>query len=304
MVLCLGLKQRKYHFAHAMHAIRSALQALASDPSHLLRTATLPGGSIHRTFRVETSMDRYVAKITENKSLPFLFELEQKGLSALQSSKTWRVPHCFGVHYVDGEVVLLMEFVEPGHPNEDSHELLGQAIAALHACTQNQFGLDVDNYIATIPQYNDSFDDWPTFFITQRLDPLLELAMSRGVLQQQDAKRFGGLYKGMDKFFPKEKPSLLHGDLWSGNYFFDSGGVPCVFDPAVYYGHRYMDLGMMALFGGFDPKVMEAYRAIVPLSKDAEEGMAIAQLYPLLVHAILFGSSYTSSIRRVLDRFV
>jgi fructosamine-3-kinase len=141
------------------------------------------------------------------------------------------------------------------------------------------------------------------FFAFNRLMPLVKQAYDRCVLEKATVKQLEKLCKRLPAIFPEEPPALLHGDLWSGNYMVGPDGKPCIYDPAVYYGHREMDLAMTRLFGGFDTRFYYAYEHIHPLAKGWQQRIGICQLYPMLVHALLFGGSYADSIKGVLNEW-
>jgi fructosamine-3-kinase len=165
------------------------------------------------------------------------------------------------------------------------------------------FGLDSDNYIASLHQKNHQTDNWADFFIEQRLEPMLGMAYFDKLIPLDFLKKFQTIYTKMNSLFPKEKPALLHGDLWSGNVICDQNGKPCLIDPAIYYGHREMDLAFSRLFGGFDSRFYEAYESILPLEPDFESRIGIYNLYPLLVHLNLFGTAYLPGIEKIIKRF-
>jgi fructosamine-3-kinase len=139
------------------------------------------------------------------------------------------------------------------------------------------------------------------FFIEERLEKQLKLALSSGKMINSDADLFQRLYSRLD-IIPIEAPSLLHGDLWSGNFMTNADGMPCLIDPAVYFGHREMDLAMTKLFGGFDDEFYEAYNESFPLAAGFEERIDIHNLYPLMVHVNLFGGGYVQQVRGILKK--
>ena len=165
------------------------------------------------------------------------------------------------------------------------------------------FGLDHDNYIGSLPQSNHQHTSWVEFFIEERLEKQIALAKNSGALNNSTIQQFNNLFKRLKEIIPEEKPSLLHGDLWNGNYMLAADGCACLIDAAVYYDHREMDLAMTRLFGGFPEEFYESYHETFPLSSGFEERVDIHNLYPLLVHVNLFGGSYISQVKSVLSRF-
>lgn len=133
---------------------------------------------------------------------------------------------------------------------------------------------------------------------------MAELAFTNGYIKTQDLSRLELLYKRLPDLYPEEPPSLLHGDLWSGNFLSAHDGTPCLVDPAVYYGHRETDIAMTRLFGGFSQAFYEAYNHHFPLEPGWESRISLNQLYPLLVHVNLFGEGYMGQVRQVLKQYV
>jgi len=163
--------------------------------------------------------------------------------------------------------------------------------------------LDHNNYIGSLHQSNQKHDKWVSFFIEERLNPQLKLAYDSGKINSSILEKFEVMFLVLEEIFPVEKPSLLHGDLWSGNLMTDNFGNPCLIDPAVYFGFREMDLAMTTLFGGFDSEFYESYQRINHLETGWQERFDICNLYPLLVHVNLFGEGYLSSVKNILKRF-
>ncbi|MFZ1692867.1 MAG: fructosamine kinase family protein, partial [Flavobacteriales bacterium] len=161
-----------------------------------------------------------------------------------------------------------------------------------------------DNYIGSLKQVNTPAADWPSFFIHQRLEPQLRMARDAKRVEAGMAFRFERLFAKLDQLITVEPPALLHGDLWSGNFICDANAQPVLIDPAVYYGHREMDIAMTKLFGGFDSGFYAAYNDAWPMERGWEERMDLCNLYPLLVHVNLFGGGYAAQVEAALRRFV
>ena len=175
-------------------------------------------------------------------------------------------------------------------------EALGHGLAALHQSPIEQFGLDRDNYVGTVPQDNTPAMQWPAFYASRRLEPLIRTNVDAGQLPSEASTRFDRLAARLETLCgPPEPPALVHGDLWFGNCF-GADGEPVLVDAAVYGGHREMDLAMMRLFGGFDERTFAAYDELAPLADGHRERVALYQLYPLLVHVTLFGGGYARSV--------
>ena len=285
--------------ASIVNAIREARHQEA-DPASI---TPMGGGSINACFQVSATTSELFVKVNHAERYPFMFEREIAGLDLLRAESSFLVPKAYGISYQGDHAVLVMECLEKGISSETTDQRFAAALAAMHRQTQSQFGLEDDNFIGSLPQWNDPMERWTDFFISQRLDPMLEKAVDAGWMDKNDISLFERLYGSLEEHFPEEPPALLHGDLWAGNYMVVKGGLPALFDPAVYYGHRYLDLGMMQLFGGFQPHVFDGYRTHYPLDPNWREGTEVANLYPLLVHVNLFGSSYVQQVRSTLLRF-
>jgi fructosamine-3-kinase len=201
------------------------------------------------------------------------------------------------------ERFLALEWIEPGAAAREAPEALGRGLAALHRLGAPGFGLDQPNYLATIEQDNTPEPDWASFYGRRRLLPLLERARARGVATARMRRGLERVLAELPRLVgPVEPPARLHGDLWAGNLLHGADGAPVLVDPAVYGGHREVDLAMMRLFGGFGERVFAAYREAYPLAPGADQRVALYQLLPLLAHAVLFGSGYVASVEAALDR--
>jgi fructosamine-3-kinase len=269
----------------------------------LLEARPLSGGDINQVFRLRLANSKeFVLKLNSKDRYPGMFEKESAGLGLLKSAGC-RVP---GVEltFVEGaHQFLILEYVEEGRPIGNSWELFGRQLATLHLQTNESFGLDHDNYIGSLDQMNGKMENWTEFFISNRLKPLIRKAKGRNLLGSKHLKAFESLFSRLPELIPREAPSLLHGDLWSGNLMFDKLGEPVFIDPAVYFGHREVDIAMTRMFGGFNESFLVTYNEILPLEKGWEERIELHNLYPTLVHLVLFGSSYLSGIERTLRRF-
>ncbi|MCB9191718.1 MAG: fructosamine kinase family protein [Flavobacteriales bacterium] len=268
----------------------------------LLAQQTVTGGSINDAFKIETTSGTYFLKANCAKTYPNMFEAETKGLELLSNS-SFRIPKPMALSVSASKQFLLLEWVDKGSPKTGFWDDFGRNLAEMHSISNTQFGLNLDNYIGSLPQRNSEHGTWTDFYREERLVPQMNLAEKNGQLTSRMQHGFEALFGELEDIFPKEKPSLLHGDLWSGNMMVASDGSPCIFDPAVYYGHREMDLAMMALFGGFGDAWIGAYNEVYPLENGWKERIAIGQLYPLMVHVNLFGGGYRRSVENILSRF-
>jgi fructosamine-3-kinase len=286
------------------------IEHLAGSLSHHLGQAIdieiaqpVGGGSINDAYRLETEAGRFFVKVNHADRFPSMFEAEADGLRRLRAAGALRVPEVIEHGEDHDDTFLLLEWIEGGIKGPDFWEAFGRGLAQLHRNTQGRFGLERDNYIGSLRQVNTPEADWQSFFIRHRLEPQVRMARDRKRVEAGMAIRFERLFHRLDKLFPAEPPALLHGDLWSGNFLCDARGNPVLIDPAVYYGHREMDLAMTRLFGGFDDPFYAAYQADRPLEQGWEERVDLCNLYPLLVHVNLFGGGYVAQVEAVLRRW-
>lgn len=262
------------------------------------------GGSINDCYRVRVnSKHNFFCKVNSATQFPCMFEKERNGLELLGAEKIIRVPRVFGCFESDDQQFLLLEWIEQGIRSKAFWKTFGEQLAALHIVPRPDAGLQEDNYMGALRQVNKVTSNWIEFFIHQRLEPQLRLATDNRLIETSHIKQFEQLYKQLPEIFPVENFSLLHGDLWSGNYLCDTDGLPVLIDPAVYNGHRSMDLAMTTLFGGFDQVFYAAYNYQLPFPANYAEQWEICNLYPLLIHLNLFGRSYLNKILSVIQYY-
>jgi protein-ribulosamine 3-kinase len=261
------------------------------------------GGCIHNGVRLILDKGSYFLKWNDTIDLD-MFETEALGLEFLRKISVINIPEVIGIGTINGTAYLLMNFIEPAPRSESYWEDFGSKLAQLHQKSNEYFGLDHDNYIGSLPQENNFKSNWIDFFIDLRLDVMLTRASKKGLVDTPIIKKFEQLYAKLPSLILSEKPSLLHGDLWSGNVLVGMDGQVALIDPAVYFGHREVELAFTGLFGGFDRRFYQAYNDSFSLQPGYEDRFEIYNLYPLLVHLNLFGSSYLSGIKHVLNRFL
>jgi fructosamine-3-kinase len=270
----------------------------------ILKSASLiAAGNHNQGIKLESSEGYFFLKLNFDHERDILSK-EASGLSLLKKSTFLKVPETFGSGRIGDYNYLLSEFIQTGRYQLDYWQNLGIGLAHLHLTESDQFGFEEDNFIASIPQRNNRQPNWINFFIEERLEPLIGKAYFDRLIPLDFLKSFQEIYPKIESIFPTEKPALLHGDLWSGNVISTKSGEPCLIDPAVYFGHREMDLAFSQLFGGFDGLFYEAYESVFPLEPGFESRMGVYNLYPLLVHLNLFGSAYLPGIERIVNRFV
>jgi protein-ribulosamine 3-kinase len=267
------------------------------------RIERIQGGDINEAYCLITSTEKFFLKVNNNASHPLMFEKEAHGLELLRKNSTIIVPKIIKHGFISDQQYLLLEWLEKGSPQKNMWERFGGGLALMHQQPQQYFGLNEDNYIGTRQQCNQRAEDWQTFYTEFRIMPLVRSLCDSQIYSLNDIKKAASLCSKFEKIFPQEPPSLLHGDLWGGNYLIHASGHAAIYDPAVYFGHREMDIGMTKLFGGFDQRFYAAYNEIYPLEKEWEKRLPLTQLYPLLVHASLFGGHYISEAREMIRQF-
>jgi fructosamine-3-kinase len=232
-----------------------------------------------------------------------MFVHEANGLDLLRNNCELIIPKIIKVDVCNEQQYLLMEWLEKGVPQKNMWENFGIGLAMMHKQPQKYFGLNDDNYIGSLKQINDPHNEWHSFYADCRIMPLVKNLFDAGNFSSTDIKDAEFFCNGLKNIFPSGPPSLLHGDLWAGNYLISSPGFAAIFDPAVYFGHREMDIGMTKLFGGFDQRFYDLYNETYPLEKEWERRLPVTQLYPLLVHAVLFGGHYISEVKHIFSAF-
>jgi fructosamine-3-kinase len=275
-----------------------------------LQFVSVGGGSINDAYRVTANNDlKFFLKLNSATRYPLLFEKEENGLEFIGKQKIINTPSVILCDTMDDQQILLLEWIERGLRNDQFWKQFGEQMAALNQRElsdrggQTMFGFTENNYMGALPQLNTITKNWSDFFIHCRLQPQIKLAEERKLLRSKHIAAFENLYSKLTSIFKDEKSSLLHGDLWSGNFMCNEKSQPVLIDPAVYFGHRSMDLGMTTLFGGFDKLFYQSYNYYFTFPDNYEEQWEICNLYPLLVHLNLFGGGYLAQIESILRRF-
>jgi fructosamine-3-kinase len=263
----------------------------------------VPGGDINHAFCLHTSTGKYFLKANDESRYPLMFQKEVNGLDSLSIAGNICVPAVIRDGAVAGAQYLLLEWLEKGSPGKEFWEHFGTGLAEMHRIPQPYFGWHEDNYIGSLVQVNSRHDTWHTFHAECRILPLVKRLSDTGAFGAKDVKTAEHLCDKLPTLFPVEPPALLHGDLWSGNYLVTASGEAAIFDPATYYGHREMDIAMTKLFGGFDQQFYDAYKNVYPLENGWQQRLPLAQLYPLLVHAVLFGGHYIGTVKNIISRY-
>lgn len=268
-----------------------------------IKLSTVGGGSINDTYLVQFGGQRLFCKVNSATKFPQLFLKEKNGLEKLAQQNIINTPAVVELFESDGKQFLLLQWVLEGERTEGFWKSFGEQLAGLHHITNQHPGLEGDNYMGSVPQPNTPHQTWCEFFAAERLLPMIKRCTEIGHLKASQLELFEKVEKKLSVIFEEEPPSLLHGDLWSGNFICNTASKPVLIDPAVYFGHRSIDLAMTTLFGGFPPPFYEAYHYHFPLPANHKEQWQICNLYPLLIHLYLFGAGYLLQIERTLKQF-
>ena len=281
--------------------MKDALEILAVQKSvQILSVKPLSGGSINEVFWVETQQEELVIKINNKSRYPLMFEKEKAGLLELSKSN-FTVPSVKACFTLEDYQYLLLSHIQSAPKNDDFWYVFAKHLAEMHRLKHEFFGALEDNYMGALPQSNANHTSWTDFYLQERIRPQLELAIRQGYISQEEMSQILlQIGRFLDKEGQKETvPSLVHGDLWNGNFMVDEQGYPALIDPAAHYGHRETDLAMTRLFGGFAPDFYKYYHQFYPLNKGWEKRLEVYQLYPLLIHLNLFGKGYLSAVKQI-----
>jgi len=272
--------------------------------SRILKAEPVSGGDISKAYCVHTSTQRYFLKVNERDNASNMFQTEKLGLDNINQTNTIKAPEVVSCGQYNASSFILMEFIEPKNPTSKEMELFGHQLANLHSFPVGEsFGWKQGNFIGSLTQSNKNHQEWALFYVNERLLPQLVMAKEKGLLRSSEIPLESTLLNRCRQFFPEVQPALLHGDLWSGNYIINAKGIPYLIDPAVYYGHREVDLAMTQLFGGFSSSFYKSYSKHFPVQSLENERRDIYQLYYLLVHLNLFGRSYYPSVKQLLKTY-
>ena len=262
---------------------------------------SIGGGSINQAYCISDGDRDYFLKL--NRAAHYaMFQAEALGLKEIADSQTIRVPKpiCWGT--ANGSAYIVMEYLPLGNTRRDAWYQMGQDLAAMHRVTSPQgFGWQQDNTIGETPQKNPWTADWVTFFTEHRLGYQFKLANRRGHFPRETELLavMPSLLLGHDP-----KPSLVHGDLWSGNASVTADGTPIILDPATYYGDREVDIAMSELFGRFPQSFYEGYNKAYPLDEGYEKRQTLYNLYHIINHFNLFGGGYGAQANSMIDRLL
>ena len=259
------------------------------------------GGDVNEAYRIERQSGTDFLLVQHNRSEDF-YAAEIAGLEAFEEAGV-TAPVVKGYGQIKGDAYLILSYLEEGRRGSQSE--LGKLVAKLHSHYQqdDKFGFHLPYHGSDITFENGWKDTWINIFVEQRLDQLRDEIVGRGLWSKDELQQFEQVRTVIIEALTehKSKPSLLHGDLWAGNYMFLSNGEPALFDPSPLYGDREFDLGATRVFGGFTEAFYKAYDEALPLSKGANERIKFYELYLLMVHLVKFGSMYAGRVQRTMD---
>lgn len=262
----------------------------------------LHGGDINAVFLISADDQNWVVKRNKSKKFPEMLAKEFRAMHYLGKTSPLRHPKMLHHFSTESQQFLVMEYIEEAGNTKKGQENLGKGLAQQHLISKDDFGWQEDNYIGSLVQVNNKSKDWNSFFAEHRLLHQSQQVYDKGLFSRADVQKMERLCNRLDDIIPVEKPALLHGDLWGGNYFISNNDEPILYDPAVYFGHREMDMAMTHLFGGFSEVFYRSYQVENPLEQSWESRIGLFQLYPNLVHLNLFGRAYLNSIQRVIEK--
>lgn len=264
----------------------------------------LHGGDINDVYLISwEGLADFVVKVNSKTRFPDMFKKEMHALEFI--GKHANIECVTPINYFEDEdhQYLMLDWIEEGEQDSTFYVSFAHELSEMHKLTHEQFGWGVDNYIGSLKQSNTFHDTWGSFYAEERILPLAKMAHDAGLLNVLLLRGIENFCKEIPNLFPNEKPALLHGDLWGGNFMVNAGGDPVLIDPAIYFGHREMDLGMTQMFGGFNDNFIEDYDVYSPLEKGWQQRIKYTQLYPYLVHLNLFGRSYLPGVQKVAMMF-
>ncbi|HET8858359.1 fructosamine kinase family protein [Marivirga sp.] len=263
---------------------------------------SVDGGSINEAFRYSVEGDDFFVKC--NNQVPGIIAKELDGLKAIAKLDCIATPEIITFEKIDDYEVLVLPFISAGLKTPNAWENFGEQLALMHKQPAHYFGWHQSNFIGNLHQSNEDIPNFIDFFINQRLLPQIELAQKNAYLSTADIGLFEQLFQKLNEILPDAKPSLVHGDLWSGNFMIGENEKPYLIDPSIHYNFRETDIAFTHLFGGFDTKFYETYNHHCPLEPDFQNRISLYNIYPLLIHMNLFGSAYYGSVISNLKQYV
>ena len=285
-----------------MKELLSHISHITNKEFHTIQS--LSGGSISYAYLLKWDKGAYFLKVNNNSDALKMFAAEQKGLQAIEETATIAVPKVHHVDVYDSKAFLLMNYIKSKSADANDYKMLGTQLAKLHLNHKDKFGFPSDNFIGSLPQSNILHSHWAEFYWHERIAPQLKLAKQNNLLNASEIISEHAAIAVFEELLTNDvEPSLLHGDLWAGNYLISTDCRPYLIDPAAYWGHSMVDIAMSKLFGGFGNEFYTAYHEIIPKTNNYNAQIDLYQLYFLLVHLNLFGRSYYGSVAAILKRY-
>lgn len=271
----------------------------------ILSCTPVSGGDINEAYKIETGSGRSLfVKMNQYDCGHDMLLQERIALEAIQETNTIRCPQVLLTEEIEGTNLLLLQYIPPQKKIRKFWENFGRGLAKMHSVHGTSYGWQSDNYIGSLHQSNSQMDQWSEFYIKERLDKQVHLAYENNLLDTTRRKQYDAFRNAIKTIIIDESPTLIHGDLWSGNFISGDADQPYLIDPSIYYGHREVDIAMTRLFGGFAPEFYDAYQEANPLRQNFESRIPIYQLYYLLVHLNLFGMSYQGQCLQIIRKYI
>jgi protein-ribulosamine 3-kinase len=283
--------------------IESILKQSLGEESTLEDFQFLYCGNFNLAARVQTSSGKYFIKWNKGDH-EGMFESEAKSMELIRATNTVNVPKVYSYGKKADGAYLMLDYVAEAAKQADYWTQFGRQIALLHQNSAAQFGLHFNNYIGALRQINDFTVDGPQFYLEKRLNVQLEKAYRDKVIDYKLYVDLQNVFSKVTSLFPNEKPSLLHGDLWSGNIMVGSDGYAAVVDPSAYYGLREAEIAFTTLFGGFKASFYQAYNEVNPIQPNFKDRIDLYNLYPLLAHLNQFGGGYLDAIKKIVKKYL
>ncbi len=285
-----------------------AIHDIFSQNAEIIQRRSISGGDINDAYHLMISGGREAFLKENSHGGNGFFQAEAEGLEALNKTGA-KVPKVHGLGKKEGDgAFLLLEYVRRSRPVKNYWTNLGYMLANVHrASTEeftdgNRYGFIRNNFIGLTRQVNKTRNDWISFFRDNRLG--FQMKLADHYFDKEDRRICSYFLDHIEDYLTEPGfPSLLHGDLWSGNVMADENGEPMLIDPAVYVGHHEADIAMTELFGGFSYEFYDAYNEVIPKEPGYVDRREIYNLYHLLNHLNLFGGSYLSAVRRILKKY-
>lgn len=281
--------------------MKKALELLLS--TRVDKIVPISNGAFCQCYQLITQHQSFFVKTAATSKGKSIIASEFDGLNLLKKSETIRLPNVISYSKSDQADFLVLEYFSFIPKDESFWVRMGQQLAKLHLETNEYWGNDTSNYIGDLSQSNPKRDSLDDHLFLDRFAPQISLAHQLGYISSDEQTQISSVIKSTISSIPNEKASLIHGDLWSGNFVNTTLNTPITFDPSANFSHREFDLAMMCLFGRVPRKFIESYREVYPLSNDWQERVEFFQSYYLLVHLNMFGLSYKAQLFKLLQKY-